>query len=129
MKYTFEILGTLPTFNEAERIKRANRYAANNHKGQTEARIMGYALDAPTFKDHVWVYFEWIRPNARNDKDNVSFAKKYILDALQKCGVITGDGWNKVTPYDIRYAVDKRNPRTIVTITDEEPPMFAHLIS
>lgn len=129
MKYTFEILGTLPTYNEAERIKRGNRYAANTHKQKTEARIMGYALDAPKFTEHVYVYFEWIRPDMRSDKDNVAFAKKYVLDALQKSGVITSDRWIKATPFDVRFAVDKNNPRTIVTITDEAPPHFSWRIS
>lgn len=55
----------------------------------------------------------------RSDKDNVAFAKKFILDALQEVGVITKDSWKLCTPYDRKFAVNKSNPRTVVLITDE----------
>lgn len=118
MRYTFEIPGTLPTLNEYVNRERTNRFSAASLKKKTQAHIKAFLLDAPRFDGRVEVLFEWIRPDMRCDKDNVSFAKKFVLDALQEAGVIKNDAWKLCTPYDVRYACSKANPRTIVTIVD-----------
>lgn len=129
MLYRFEIPGTLPTFNDYMDKCRANKFGANKTKQDTEKLIIGcIPSDAPTFTDPVCVYMTWIRPDARSDKDNVTFAKKFVMDALQKAGIIKRDSWNLATPYDKGYAVNKHNPRTIVEITDEIPPRFNYVI-
>lgn len=119
MEYRFEIPGTLPTLNEYVARERSNRFAASSLKKKTQDYIKAFILDAPKFPGSVTVWFEWVRPDMRSDKDNVAFAKKFILDALQEAGVITKDSWKLCTPYDRRYAVNKTNPRTVVVITDE----------
>lgn len=119
MEYRFEIPGTLPTFNEFDGRSRTNRFSAASLKRKTQDYIRAFILDAPKFPGHVTVWFDWIRPDMRCDKDNVAFAKKLILDALQEAGVIKSDSWKLCTPYDRRYAVNKSNPRTVVVITDE----------
>lgn len=119
MEYRFEIPGTLPTLNEYVDRERANRFAASHLKKKTQDYIKAFILDAPKFPGYVTVWFEWIRPDMRCDKDNVAFSKKFILDALQEAGVITKDSWKLCTPYDRRFAVNKTNPRTVVVITDE----------
>ena len=119
MRFTFEIPGTLPTLNQYVDSERANRFAAAEMKRKTQERIvtaMGGIV--PHFEGEVTVQFEWIRPDARSDKDNVAFAKKFILDALQQAGVIASDSWKLCTPRDVRFAVNKSEPRTIVTVTD-----------
>ncbi len=124
MFYKFEIPGTLPTFNQYEKLERSNRYAAANLKKQTKSLIVSCLDDAPKFPGSVTVWFTWIRPDMRSDKDNVSFAKKFILDALQQAGVIKNDKWKLCSPFTKSYAVNKSNPRTIVEITDEYPFLF-----
>lgn len=119
MEYRFEIPGTLPTLNEYVNRERANRFSAAGLKRKTQDYIRAFLLDAPKFQGHVTVWFEWVRPDMRSDKDNVAFAKKFILDALQEAGVIAKDSWKLCTPYDSRFAVNKTNPRTVVVITDE----------
>jgi Holliday junction resolvase RusA-like endonuclease len=37
------------------------------------------------------VRFEWHEKTQRRDADNIASAKKYILDALVKCGVLEDD--------------------------------------
>lgn len=74
----------------------------------------------PSFTEPVTVLFAWYRPDKRTDKDNVAFAKKFVLDALQIAGVIPNDTWNLCTPYDTAFAIDKANPRTEITITTDE---------
>lgn len=39
----------------------------------------------------VIVRFEWHERTKRRDADNIASAKKYILDALVKCGVLEND--------------------------------------
>lgn len=120
MEYRFEIPGTLPTLNDFLSSSQHRNYS-NKIKRETQDRIISCLDDAPKFNSSVWVYFIWIRPDMRCDKDNVSFAKKFILDALQEAGVIKRDSWKMATPYTAGYKVNKLNPRTLVYITDVEP--------
>lgn len=121
--YTFEIPGQFVSLNEYVDAERVNRFkAAKIKKDMTEKAQNAVPDDAPHFEaPHVYVYFTWVAPNMRKDKDNVSFAKKFILDGLQKAGVIKRDSWKLCTPFDIGFKVNPNNPRTIVTITDERP--------
>ncbi len=119
MRHIFEIPGTLPTLNEYVNRERANRYAAAALKKKAQQQVIAsIRSDAPRFAGDVTVWFTWIRPDMRCDKDNVAFAKKFILDALQAAGVIKKDSWKLCTPYDAGFAVNKKNPRTIVEIED-----------
>ena len=56
----------------------------------------------------------------RRDKDNISSAKKYILDALVVSGVIGNDNWRWIAgSLPDTYKVNKQEPRVIVTIEGE----------
>ena len=118
--WQFEIPGLLPTLNDYTRVNRANRFAANKMKQDTEERIMAAIGKAPRFGQPVVIEFAWIRPDMRTDKDNVAFAKKFVLDALQKAGVIPSDRWKQCTPYDRAFMICKSNPRTVVRISLQE---------
>ena len=119
MRYEFEIPGTLPTLNEYVNRERANRYAAASMKKQAQKRIRECMENPPRFKGYVEVEISWYRPDMRCDKDNVAFAKKFILDALQEAGVIRKDSWKLCTPYDVGFMVNRQNPRTVVCVTGE----------
>lgn len=119
MRYVFEIPGTLPTLNEYMNRERANRYAAASMKKQAQKRICECMENPPRFKGYVEVEFSWYRPDMRSDKDNVAFAKKFILDALQEAGVIRKDSWKLCTPYDVGFMVNRKNPRTVVCVAGE----------
>jgi Holliday junction resolvase RusA-like endonuclease len=79
----------LPSLNEYINICRSNKYAAAKHKKEVEDAI-GYFLKG-RYDGSVKVRFIWYEPNRRRDVDNVAFAKKYILDAMQKRGVLKND--------------------------------------
>lgn len=117
--FTFEIPGTLPQLNDYIRAERATRFAAARIKRDAHAKViaaLAQQVQLPRFHEPVDVTFTWYRPDRRTDKDNVAFAKKFILDALQKVSVIENDKWAMCTPYDGGYFIDKENPRTVVTI-------------
>lgn len=117
MQWTFEIPGTLPSLNDYIRAERANRFAAAGLKKKAQAAIVeAMGEEPPRFEGGVEVRVLWVRPDMRTDKDNVAFAKKFILDALQEAGVIAKDSWRLCTPYDSGFLVSKANPRTIVTV-------------
>lgn len=118
MIYTLEIPGTLPTLNQYVDAERTNRFIAAKLKRDTQEYISWLTLGHPVFHSHVYVAFTWIRPDMRCDKDNVAFAKKFVLDALQEAGVIENDSWRMCTPFDLGYKVNKKHPRTIVRIAD-----------
>lgn len=123
MLYSFSIPGTLPTLNEYVSVERTNRFAAAKLKRTTQERIVALLLadKAPFIEGHTYVSFGWVRPDMRSDKDNVAFAKKFILDALQEAGVIARDSWKLCTPIDTGFMVNKENPRVVVVIDTEQP--------
>lgn len=118
---TFEVPGTLPSLNDYIRAERANRYAAASIKHDAQDRIRACLGDVPSFEGAVRVEFTWIRPDMRTDPDNVAFAKKFILDALQAHGILEKNSWKLCRPYDVGFYVNKANPRTVVRIVSEQP--------
>lgn len=118
MIYTVEFTGVLPTFNQYSALERTNRLKAAEVKRQVQDGLLRQMTDAKSFNGHVYVGFVWIRPDMRYDKDNVAFAKKFILDALQEAHVIKNDSWRMCTPFDLGFKVNSDNPRTIVRIAD-----------
>ncbi len=119
MRYVFSIDGTLPSLNEYMDAANANRYAAAHMKRDAQARIRAALIDPPRFKGAVTVEIAWHCPNIRKDKDNVAFAKKFILDALQEAGVIENDSWKLCTPYDVGFNVNRENPHIVVCVEGE----------
>ena len=66
------------------------------------------------------VGFYWVEPNMRRDKDNIMGAHKFILDALVETGILKDDGWRYVRNIYDKFAVNKKNPRIIVTLKNTE---------
>ena len=67
----------------------------------------------------VTVSFTWVEPDMRRDKDNISSAKKYVLDALVECGVVPDDNWKCIAGnLPDQYKVNKANPRVIVELEE-----------
>ena len=94
MKYIFEINKRLPSFNEYTKKNRANKYAGAEMKKQEEEFIylaIKNQLGNLKIKNPVKINFLWIEENGKRDLDNISFAKKFILDALVKAKVIEND--------------------------------------
>ncbi len=54
---------------------------------------------------------------ARHDPDN--YAGKFLLDGLTKAGVIEDDSFAHIT-LAVAGAVDRKNPRTVITVREAE---------
>ena len=119
MTHKLIIPGRLPGLNEYVDDARSNRYqsARAKHKAQVDiGRAILSQLGAVRLTEPVRIYFLWVEENKKRDKDNVAFAKKFILDALVKAGVLRNDGWKHVDSFADSFAIDKKNPRVEVTI-------------
>jgi Holliday junction resolvase RusA-like endonuclease len=66
------------------------------------------------------IHIHWVTPDERTDADGVAFAKKSILDAFVKCGILKGDSRKYVNGFIDTFAVDPKNPRIEVQIIDYE---------
>lgn len=121
MKQTFIIPGRLIGLNEYVDLCRRNRYGAAKAKRENQELICWQIKRAglKRMKNPVDISFTWIEPNMKRDKDNISFAKKFVLDALVEMRVIPNDNWRWVNNLSDRFAVNKGNPRIIVTLDDE----------
>ena len=97
MRY-FIILEKLPSLNEVIDKNRANRHAGNKYKQDIEARICMYIQDyvrkgklSPMGEFPCVIRITWHERTKRRDVDNIQSAQKFILDALQKSGIILND--------------------------------------
>lgn len=107
-KQTFTIPQRLPGLNEVIAANRNSPYKGANLKRKTENDIMLYIRQArlETVEDPCIVCMVFDEPNRRRDVDNVESAKKFVLDALVKAGILHGDGqkWVIGAPSFTRYA-------------------------
>lgn len=118
----FIIPGRLDGLNEYTNECRRNPYSGANMKKRNEKTIMSsiVAHRLTPVTEAVYLRFNWIEPNKRRDKDNIASAKKFIIDALVKSGILENDGWKNVIGFSDRFSVDKNNPRIEVEILTEE---------
>ena len=93
IKYIFE--GRLPSLNKYTKALNNNRYDGARMKRETEEALMWQimAQGKKQASGKVDILIKWYVKNKKEDKDNIVFAKKFILDALQKAEVIKGDSW------------------------------------
>ena len=99
----------LPTLNEYINAERTNRYMAAHIKKMTEQRLVFYiqSQTRERFQEPVFIKYKWIRKDARHDKDNIAFAKKFVQDALVKAGVIPNDGWKNIVGFSDEFEIGK----------------------
>jgi len=120
MKYKFEINRRLPSYNEYSNTNRKNKYAGAKMKKDIELEIWSYILNQlkqVKITKPVFITFTWIEENKKRDLDNICFAKKFILDALQKANVIENDDSRHVKGFtdNFKYA---DNSKVIVELEE-----------
>ena len=90
----FVIKAKLPSLNDYTDACRSGKHSGANLKKDTEQLICAYIRISKTLhpvNTPVEVHFEWHEGDRRRDVDNIIFAKKYILDSMQKCKIIPND--------------------------------------
>ena len=105
--------------NEYTREFRGNKYKAAKAKYYEELRVMYSAnlLKNLNLK-RVIIKINWYEANKKRDLDNISFAKKFILDGLQQIKVLENDGWKQIAGFEDKFFIDAKNPRVEVIIEE-----------
>lgn len=119
----FAVPGRLPGLNEYTAACRDSKYGGNRMKAEAERRVILAAkaqLRGVRFQGPVVMHYTWVEPDRRRDKDNIAFAKKFVQDALVKCGVLKNDGWGEIDHFTDAFAVDRRAPRVEVRFEEKE---------
>ncbi len=94
-------------------------------KSETEEMICWYIRaawcrgDVSPVKCPVVISFEWHESDRRRDLDNIFSAKKFILDAMQKAGIIVSDNRKYVVGLNDTIINDTKD-FVIVTIQEAE---------
>lgn len=113
----------LPSLNEyisACKIQRGRWNKGNQMKQDTQAEMIYFLRKLPKFENPIKIKFIWIsKKGDRRDLDNVAFAKKFALDALQQCGRLKNDNRKCVTGFtdEFKYGEDYQ---VILEITEEQ---------
>ena len=126
MRQTFEIPGRLDGLNEYTNANRSHWSSGKSMKSDQE--VVVWAIKKARLKPMagtVAVTITWVeglKPGAKQfrprDRDNISFAKKFIMDALVEQGVLKDDSWNRVVSYTDLFRINRENPRIIVEIEE-----------
>lgn len=109
MEYIVILPLKLPSLNDYIRACRTNKYAGAGMKKQIENEITYFINKLPKFDNPIEIEFTWIESNKKRDLDNICFAKKFILDAMVKCGKMKNDNRNYVTGFRDFFEYDKES--------------------
>ncbi len=123
MKYIIELPFKLPSLNEYIKILNRNKFEGNNFKKGIEGDIIWAIKRAKTPKILLpfKIKYTWIERTKKRDIDNVSSAKKYILDALQKAEIIINDSPKYYIDHEDKFVYDKsRGDKVIIEIEEIE---------
>lgn len=115
----FVIKGRLDDLNKYTSACRTNRYKGAKMKKDNEKVIMFYIKQAKLEKVTnypIKVKIDWYEVNRRRDIDGITFASKFILDALVKMSIITDDSQKYVNAIEHHVYKDKDNPRIEVSL-------------
>lgn len=131
MDKVYVLNGRLPGANEYINANRQNKYLGAKLKRETEDSIV-LQIKAQLLKDKkpklkppIDIGIQWFVKDKRRDKDNIIFAKKFIMDALQTAGIIGNDNWAWIDKFEDVVCLSKENGvgenyLTIVTLTEKE---------
>jgi len=110
--------GKLPGLNDYTRACRTNPHVGAAMKKKIEKGILAqlYDYDGPTGIVAANVKFTWFEGNKRRDKDNIAFAKKFVLDALVSKGILKDDGWEGISSFRDFFMVEPGEERVEVEI-------------
>lgn len=113
---TLTIKHKFPDYNTF--IRSGGKYAMHQI-AQTTVDMVSWECKAQKIRPvkAAHISFKWIEKNRLRDKDNIAFAKKFILDGLQRAGVLTNDGWNQILSLHDEFETGKEYG-VIVTIRE-----------
>src|SRR5258708_1814548 len=110
--------GELPDLNQYIKSVANNRYGGGKVKREATESI---AWKVKKYRNHklktpFFIEFHWYCKNKKKDKDNIAFAKKFILDGLQMGEIIPQDTWNVIDGFSDHFYIDNKKPRIVIII-------------
>lgn len=116
----FIIDGKLDGLNEYTDDCRASKFSGYSTKKRNELQVRLAVVKygqkvVKSYPIHPTII--WYDATNR-DVDNIIFAKKFIMDALQKQGIIQNDSRRYVDGYTDIVRTDKKHPRIVVYLDD-----------
>lgn len=123
MIYKFVIDQRLPGLNELIHANRTNKYRGSKLKKDTDDMISLYILNAVNngklkpIQGACTVSFDWCEKTKKRDVDNIQSSQKFVLDALQKTGIIPNDSQRYVQQTSHRV-LHTDSDYVIVTLTE-----------
>ena len=122
---SFMIPGRLPSLNDYQFACRSHWSRGAKMKKQIEEDI-GWSINVARCKGSLSpaagplvISFEWHESDKRRDLDNIFSAKKFILDAMQKAGIIANDNRKNVVGLNDTI-IDDTQDFVIVTIQEAD---------
>ena len=121
--HKFTINAQLPSLNEVINANRGNRYKGSKQKKEIE-ELIGYEILfaktrgtlKPVRNYPVKIKIDWHEATERRDLDNIVSAKKFILDALVKNGILKDDGQKFVKRITDNPILGKKIPNSYVVV-------------
>ncbi|WP_288071226.1 hypothetical protein [Adlercreutzia caecimuris] len=127
MRQEFVVWGTLDGANEYTNACRSHHMSGAQMKRDNQ-QVVRWAVKAAALKPMrcpVAVHITWVeglRPGRKRfvprDRDNIAFARKFILDALRAEGVISDDSWADVLDTGNSYMLNRNDPKIIVELEE-----------
>ena len=120
-RQTLTIPCRLDGLNEYAAECRGNKYGGGKYKHKNEDIVL-LAIRTSRLKpvrDAYWVDITWYENRRTRDKDNVAFAKKFILDALQRARITKGDDNRYLEGFTDSFVYGKGD-KVIVEIVEKE---------
>ena len=121
IKFTHK--GRLIGLNEYTSSNRANLYGANAKKKAIEEDIIWSIREAKLTKVSnypIKLKITWYEPTKRRDIDNITFAVKFILDALVKARILENDNQKHVHEIEHKVLVDRDYPRIEIELKEKQ---------
>jgi hypothetical protein len=113
------IQGTMPGLNDFLAAVNKHRLLGNKMKQEQTERVAWAAkTQLPVFTRQINLTFVYREANHKRDKDNIAFAKKFILDGLVMAGRIPNDTWAWVADWSEAFVVEPKNPGITVIINE-----------
>lgn len=109
----------LPSLNDYIKVCRSNKFQAAKYKRDIEQQIGLFLIKMPKYEKPIKIHFTWIEGNKKRDLDNICFAKKFILDAMQKYEKLENDNRNYVYAFTDSFEYGKET-KVILEIEEKD---------
>ena len=112
------IQGKMPGLNDYIEVERKHRQLAAKMKRLETERVAWAAKSLPIFHKPIRMTIVYREQNRKRDKDNIAFAKKFILDGLVMARRLLNDTWNWINGWSETFVVDPTDPGITVYIKE-----------